>query len=241
MNTKHTPGPWWIDHRDDVDLPDHVGISAEGHGLLAQVVWRFDGEQSNSRCEATAHLIMAAPDLLKALKKRAEVDAAYARLALMEGAGGEQYEKLLASIEEAEEVARDLSGAAIAKATRETQNECATRSVAAGSVPGARLRHELAESRQPDECSRELRRLHEQSLVLVAKLNHACAQYESAAKLLHGIHALLYPAPLKLDDGGVMVFRPEDLDPHQLLQDLSDRIRALPDKLAAIDNVQAKT
>lgn len=79
----------------------------------------------------------------------------------------------------------------------------------------------------------ELRRLHAQNQVLTAKLDHARAQYESAAKLLRGIHALLYPAPLKLEDGRVMVFRPEGLDPHQLLQELSDRIRALPDKLAA--------
>jgi hypothetical protein len=65
------------------------------------------------------HLIAAAPELLAALQKRAEVDAAYARLALMDGAGGIKYERLLASIEDAEEVARDMARAAIAKATGE--------------------------------------------------------------------------------------------------------------------------
>jgi hypothetical protein len=67
MSTQHTPGPWWIDRADDVDLPNHVGISAEKHGLLAQVVWRMEGDERSPRREANARLIAAAPDLLEAL------------------------------------------------------------------------------------------------------------------------------------------------------------------------------
>ena len=66
--SKHTPGPWWLDHGDDVNLFNHVGISAETHELLAQVVWRLDDDKSTPECEANARLIAAAPDLLDALQ-----------------------------------------------------------------------------------------------------------------------------------------------------------------------------
>ena len=46
---------------------------------------------------------------------------------------------------------------------------------------------------------------------------------------------MLYPAPVTTDDGRTMVFRPKDPDPHEVLQALSDRIRALPDALANLD------
>lgn len=68
QSNKHTPGPWWIDHADDVDLPNHVGISSESHGLLAQVVWKMDNHKRTPSCEANASLIAAAPELLEALQ-----------------------------------------------------------------------------------------------------------------------------------------------------------------------------
>jgi len=71
-------------------------------------------------------------------------------------------------------------------------------------------------------------------LVRADERDHARAHYESAVRLLNGIHALLYPPSIKTPDGRTMVFRPKDPDPHQVLQALSDRIRALPDELAAI-------
>ena len=55
-------------------------------------------------------------------------------------------------------------------------------------------------------------------------------QGDNAVRLLNGIHALLYPAPIDTADGRTMVFRPKSPDPHQVLQELSDRIRALPDE-----------
>ena len=67
--TKHTPGPWFLDTSADVDLPDHVGISADKHGLLAQVVWKMEYEEHSPECEANARLIVSAPDLLESLKE----------------------------------------------------------------------------------------------------------------------------------------------------------------------------
>jgi hypothetical protein len=65
---KHTPGPWWIETGPDVDLINHVGISADDHSMLAQAVWKMDDDERSPMCEANAHLIAAAPDLLDALQ-----------------------------------------------------------------------------------------------------------------------------------------------------------------------------
>jgi len=69
---KHTQGPWWLDGAEDVDLPNHVGISSDAHGLLAQVVWVMEEDKILGRasptCEANAYLIAAAPDLFDALE-----------------------------------------------------------------------------------------------------------------------------------------------------------------------------
>ncbi len=64
--------------------------------------------------------------------------------------------------------------------------------------------------------------------------DHARAYRDSAVRILMGIHALLYQAPLKLEDGRTMVFRPKYPDPHKILQELSDRIRAIPDEIASM-------
>lgn len=76
--------------------------------------------------------------------------------------------------------------------------------------------------------------------VLRAERDHARACLDNAVKLLTGIHALLYPAPVTTEDGRTMVFRPKDPDPHEVLQALSDRIRALPDALANLDGPNAE-
>lgn len=59
--------------------------------------------------------------------------------------------------------------------------------------------------------------------------------FEHVSRILSGIHALMYPAPFTLSDGRTVVFRPKDPGPHEILQALSDRIRAIPDEVAAID------
>lgn len=64
------------------------------------------------------------------------------------------------------------------------------------------------------------------------ELDIAKRRADRAMSLLNGIHALMYPAPIKTDDGRLMVFRPKDPDPHVVLQELSDRIRALPEEMA---------
>jgi len=76
-----------------------------------------------------------------------------------------------------------------------------------------------------DEAADEIERLR-------AERDSARAKVEYTTRLLAGIHALLYPPPVTTADGRTMVFRPKTLDPHEVLQELSDRIRALPDELA---------
>lgn len=57
---------------------------------------------------------------------------------------------------------------------------------------------------------------------------------DNALKLLSGIHSLLYPPPVVTADGRTMVFRPKNIDPHLVLQELSDLIRALPEDMATL-------
>ena len=62
--SNHTPGPWEIEEHY------HFGyrwISGPGHSQLAQVVWCMEDEDRSPECEANAHLIAAAPELLDAL------------------------------------------------------------------------------------------------------------------------------------------------------------------------------
>ena len=62
--TEHTPGPWEIEEHY------HFGyrwISGPEHSQLAQVVWCMEYEDRSPSCEANAHLIAAAPELLDAL------------------------------------------------------------------------------------------------------------------------------------------------------------------------------
>lgn len=91
-------------------------------------------------------------------------------------------------------------------------------------------------SRQACEEGAEwLERLNREVEVFYHERQHARACLDNAVRLLSGIHALLYPAPITAEDGRTRVFRPKDPDPHEVLQALSDRIRALPDELARIE------
>jgi len=81
------------------------------------------------------------------------------------------------------------------------------------------------------ELRRTNKRIEDELTRLRVERDHQRACLDSAVKLLTGILALLYPAPITTPDGRQMVFRPKSLDPHEVLQELSDRIRALPDEL----------
>jgi len=74
----------------------------------------------------------------------------------------------------------------------------------------------------------EISRLH-------AELTYERQKSERLVAVLVGIHGLMYPPRVAMPDGRVMEFRPHSLDPHESMQKLSDRIREIPDKLAAID------
>ena len=58
------------------------------------------------------------------------------------------------------------------------------------------------------------------------------AGIDSAVRILTGIHAVIYPRIVELDDGRKFAFNSPHL--HEQMQALSDRIRAIPDELAAI-------
>lgn len=105
MNRQHTPGPWTLGESWISD--DHIAIDAPSHGELASVVISMEdanpGEQFQE-LEANARLIAAAPELLEALDMllRATVDDD-----LSHGI----------TLTEAEQEARDIALAAIAKTT----------------------------------------------------------------------------------------------------------------------------
>jgi len=75
--------------------------------------------------------------------------------------------------------------------------------------------------------------LQRQCDILRAERDQARARSDSTIKVLLKIHALLYPPSTKTSEGQTFVFRPKDPDPHIILQELSDRIRALPDEIEA--------
>jgi hypothetical protein len=85
----------------------------------------------------------------------------------------------------------------------------------------------------------ELERLRRQVEVLLAERDMARARVDRCVAILTGIHSLLYPPPTRLPDGRVFVFRPTDPNPHEVLQALSDRIRAIPDELDALETAPA--
>ena len=81
--SKHTPGPWEIkSHFDSC----YRYISAPEHIALAQVVWCVEEEERSPVCEANAHLIAAAPELLEALEMGYRETMDYIRLNHLPGA-----------------------------------------------------------------------------------------------------------------------------------------------------------
>lgn len=77
-----------------------------------------------------------------------------------------------------------------------------------------------------EKATEEIDRLRVEVEAMKHRLLIAEAKAENAVRKLSGIHALLYPPPISTPDGRTMVFRPEHIDPHEVLQELSDRIRS---------------
>ena len=63
------------------------------------------------------------------------------------------------------------------------------------------------------------------------RLAKAC--YDRTVRLLTGIHALLYPPRFTDNDGRTWQFKSPLAE--EQMQELSDRIRALPDEIEAVD------
>jgi len=69
--------------------------------------------------------------------------------------------------------------------------------------------------------------------IYAAERDHARARYDQTVRILTGIHALLYPPRFTDNDGRTWQFKSPLIE--EQMQELSDRIRALPDEIAAID------
>lgn len=99
---------------------------------------------------------------------------------------------------------------------------------------------EAAMQAEIDELRAENMRLkdgeHQDGLLRVryaAERDHARACYDKTVRILTGIHALLYPPRFTDNDGKCWEFRSPIAQ--EQMQELSDRIRALPDELAETD------
>lgn len=80
----------------------------------------------------------------------------------------------------------------------------------------------------------ELATLINDSQISFYKQEAVKAQLDSVVNLLYRIYALLYPSPITTSDEKVRMFYSENVDPREVLQELSNRIRALPEELATI-------
>ena len=86
-------------------------------------------------------------------------------------------------------------------------------------------------------AGQQIDQLQRENRVLRAERDKARARVDRAVTLLTSIHSCMYPSAVKMENGRLMVFRPEN--PHEYLQALSDRIRALPDEMVARGVVDA--
>lgn len=89
------------------------------------------------------------------------------------------------------------------------------------------------------EAADEIERLQRAAEIYAAERDHARACYDRAVRILSGIHALLYPPRFTDNDGRTWQFKSPLVE--EQMQELSDRIRALPDELAAIDAAKNET
>ena len=69
--------------------------------------------------------------------------------------------------------------------------------------------------------------------IYAAERDHARACYERTVLILTGIHAMLYPPRFTDNDGRTWQFKSPLAEAQ--MQELSDRIRAIPDEIAAAD------
>lgn len=85
-----------------------------------------------------------------------------------------------------------------------------------------------------DGYAEQVERLERAAESYVVERDHAKACYDRAVRILTGIHALLYPPRFTDRDGRTWQFKSPLAE--EQMQELSDRIRALPDDIAAIDD-----
>ena len=81
-----------------------------------------------------------------------------------------------------------------------------------------------------DEQNTQIERYKKAAEIYIAERDHANQRYFNAVRLLTGIHALLYPPRFTDHDGRTWQFKSPFAE--EQMQELSDRIRALPDEIA---------
>lgn len=123
----------------------------------------------------------------------------------------------------------DAGSAPLERPVRPLEVAAALRAYQQGDMDGVMV---LVSRQACDEGAEWLERLNREAEVRYYEREQARAKVDSAVRLLTGIHNLLYPPPVTIPDGRTMVFRPKN--PHEFMQTLSDRIRALPDELAKL-------
>ncbi len=80
MTSKHTPGPWLVEHDDrpGMEWNIHIVVTNTPHTRICFMAHR--STEDNSECEANAHLIAAAPELAEALEQLYQNTADYIRV-----------------------------------------------------------------------------------------------------------------------------------------------------------------
>ena len=127
---------------------------------------------------------------------------------------------------------RQASAGQVERPVRPLEVAAALRAYQQGDMDGVMV---LVSRQACDEGAEWLERLNREAEVRYYEREQARARTDAAVKLLTGIYSLLYPTPIKTGDGRTMMFRPSSPDPHEVLQELSDRIRALPDELEKLE------
>ena len=128
-------------------------------------------------------------------------------------------------------------GAPLERQVRPLEIAAALRAYQQGDMDGVMV---LVSRQACDEGADWLERLERECEVRYHEREQARARNDRAVKILTGIYALLHPREIPTEDG--RVFRFVAPNANELLQELANRIRAIPDELdaAGIERPNAK-
>ena len=228
-------------------------------GLVSYETWtQFPHDVRDAQQSINAKYIAAAnPAVVSELLDRLEAaESECLEQARLNGMGGEREAALMAKLEAAEKSdaesiamyrkARDERDALRAKVAAMEKERDALRTavrheadcVEAAMAEIKSLRAEIEAAIESAiemidrlEATQALaERYNKAAEIYAAERDHANQRYSSAVRLLTGIHALLYPPRFTDHDGRTWQFKSPLVE--EQMQELSDRIRALPDEIA---------